>query len=175
MNVVSLAQGIIKKQQESSWKDDPFDLGIGLNLKNNTSNKERLYDYAQQLAYYHGKSKYSEYRVNLAAIPEYEQHELIRLYLEYTDRDLSECIYGNDFSINNDFTCALLSLLQDDSQENRDRFAHATMRNLVIYFSNALQDVLDEACHDMVCSINRDNGNSSYQDKETGEFEWRKI
>lgn len=84
----------------------------------------------------------------LADLPKEEQHELARLYLEANGRDITECVNGDDFSIDNDYTTALLVMLQDASEKNRQAFANVVLANVVKYYASTFQALLDQACND---------------------------
>jgi hypothetical protein len=173
MNALSLAHSNIKKQ--SSMIDDPFDFDSntfqGLKL---VSTKRSLSDYAQELVYNHGTYDGEFYNLSFTKLHEDEQSELVRLYMDSTDRDTSECVHGDDFSIDNDYTCALLALLKNDCQETRDTFADVTRKNVIKYYSKALQDVLNDASITLTYSLNEEHGSFAYQDKDSGDLEWRR-
>ena len=174
MNNISLMHNNVKNQQ-SSWIDDPFQLGNnfkGLRLVNHKTN---LSNYAEELAYTYGKYNGEQYDLILSELPEDEQNELVRLYLESIDRETSECVHGKDFSIDNDYTCALLAMLKDDCEETREHFATITRKNIIIYYTDSLQYVLDEGCHDLLCNMNNESGMYSRQDIETGAYYWSKY
>ncbi|HHF7350861.1 TPA: hypothetical protein ACPSKZ_000711 [Legionella anisa] len=131
--------------------------------------------YAEELVCDYAKYECGQYELNLHDLPSDEQNELARLYIESTDRDTAECVYGNDFSPNNEYTCALLAMLQNDSQENREKFAEVTRKNIIIYYEKSLQNLLDEACHNYLHSINNEQGYYAHRDMEHGDFHWRKF
>ncbi len=163
------------KNQESSRNDDPFDLPWvmqGATTLNHTSN---LHFYAQELVIHYAKLGSEEYTLDFSDLPEYAQNELVRLYMEFTGRETSECVHGNDFSIDNDYTCALLAMLKDDNKETRDSFAQITRKNIIAYYLDDLQKCLDDACHDCLESSMNDNGYYYGQDMYSGDMEWRKI
>ncbi len=174
MNMQSVAHSSIKNQ-ESSWTDDPFSLKGQFKGVVNINHKRNLSQFAEELAYQFGQFDGHQYSINLLDLSEFDQNELARLYMELTGRETSECVNGADFSTDNEFTCALLAMLQDDCKETRNAFAEVTRKNIITYYSEPLQHILDEACHDLLCSLNNDNSNYSYQDKDSGEILWRKF
>ncbi len=174
MNMQSVAHSSIKNQ-ESSWTDDPFSLKGQFKGVVNINHKRNLTQYAEELAYQYGKYDGHQYTLNLDDLSDYDQNELSRMYMELTGRETSECVHGNDLSIDNEYTCALLAMLQNDCQETRDHFTELTRSNIIAYYSEPLQHVLDEACHDLLCSLQNEDGNYSYQDKDSGEILWRKF
>lgn len=149
-------------------KNDPF--GMGSVVKGLTmDHQKKLENHAQELIAQYATYDDDGYCLLLHALPDDEQSELARLFIESTDRDISECVYGDDFSINNDYTCALLAMLKDDSQENRDHFAEVTRKNTIKYFEKALQSTLDDACHYLQAMDNEQRYFSNY-DREHGDF-----
>ncbi|SRR6266481_5700741 len=175
MNKNSLAQSYIQNQQNSSMIDDAFELTSRFKGLRVVSNQQNLSDYAQELAYTFGSHNGSHFELSLIDVPEDEQGELVRLYMDSTGRETSECVHGNDFSIDNDFTCALMALMKEDCQETRDTFADITRKNILNYYANSLQIILDEACHDLLCALNNESGLYSYQDTESGETVWSQF
>ena len=175
MNRNNLAHSNIQNQQPSSWKDDPFDLKGKFTGVKRLNHKQQLSYYAQELVADYGKYNYDLCELNLMDLSTENQNELVRLYIETTGRELTECVNGNDFSINNNFTSALLLMLHNDCQETREHFADVTRRNVLTYYKESLQDVLDEACHDYWCALNAEQGFYSQQDSDTGEIVWGKF
>ena len=173
MNNISLAQAITKNQP--SWNDDPFELNGEFAGVASLSNEKKLSNFTEELVSHYAKWNSDQYELSLDMLPEFEKNELVRLYIEYTNRDTSECIYGNDFSIDNDYTCALLAMLKDDNKETRDAFAQITRKNIIAYYLNDLQKCLDDACHDCLESSMNDTGYYYGQDMHSGDMEWRKI
>lgn len=141
----------------------------------NVNHKRNLSDYAEELVAHYAKFNNEQYELSLKTLPESEQNELVRLYMEATDRDTGECVHGNDFSIDNDYTCALLAMLKDDSQDNREKFAEITRRNILTYYRLALQEVLDDACHNYYHAMMNEQGYYAHRSMSNGEIEWSKF
>jgi hypothetical protein len=139
---------------------------------NNQHHIQKLNDYAKDLVSMYGKYDGEIYTLRLISIPENEQGKLAMLYLETLDRDLSECVHGNDFTTNNDYTCALLQLLKNDSQENRDAFAEVTRFNVIKYFCHDLQKLLDNACNEHLHNNYEDAGFYATYRADNGEIYW---
>lgn len=175
MNAQSVPYTYINNQEKSSWTDDPFELKGTFKGLTVVTNARNLSDYAEELAYQYGKYDGDAYQLLFLNIPEDEQGELVRLYMESTDRETGECVHGTDFSIDNDYTCALLALMREDTQETRDTFADITRKNIIAYYKNPLQHVLDEACHDLLCNLQAEHGFHSYAEKDSGEIFWSKY
>jgi len=162
----------ISRNKADEIRSDPF--GLGNNVKGLTSvnHQRNLSNYAEELVANFANYKHEQYFLLLSDLPEYEQNELARLYLESTDRDTSECVHGNDFSIENEYTCALLSMLKDDSQENREKFAEVTRKNIINYYEKFLQELLDESCNDYLNNMMNEQGRYARYDMEHGDVLW---
>lgn len=168
-------QTSIKNQEHSSWNDDPFDLKGAIKGVEGLSHSRNLYFYAEEVVQRHATFDGECYIIAFPDLPEYEQNELARLYIEYNDREISECIYGQDFSINNKFTCAILLMLKDDCKRTRENFAETTRKNIISYFEKDLQKFLDGCCNDLLHNQNNEEGFFAQECRDTGETVWRKF
>lgn len=154
MNKSSLAHSDVENQR--SWIDEAFSYtpyptkGAPV-----LSHKRALANYAEVLVYQFGTYFNKEYTLFLDDLCESDQNELVRLFMEATDRETNECVHGNDFSIDNDYTCALLAMLKDNCVDTREHFAEVTRKNIITYYSKSLQEVIDEACHDLICTLSQ--------------------
>ena len=175
MNTNNLAY--IYNKNQSSWKDDPFQLGTKSGFKGVTSinHSINLSYYAQDLVSQHAKFDGENYDLYISDISTDEQNELARLYLEFTDRDTCECVYGDDLSINSDYTCALLAMLKNDCKETRDVFASVTRKNIITYYTRSLQEVLDQACYEHLRNVNDEEGLFAHHDSEHDEIRWGRV
>ncbi len=174
MNKAIVQQNNLKNQ--SSWNDDPFDLPWSMSQGvTNLSHTRNLHFYAQDVVLQYGKFESECYNVTFSELPECTQNELVRLYLEYTDRDLSDCVNGTDYSIDNDYTCALLAMLKNDCARTRQSFAETVRLNLTKHFDKDLQKVLDDACLDCAANMYNEHGYSIRQSRDTGDAEWVKA
>jgi len=176
MNKRKLAYNAIKNQQQSSWIDDPFQLGTYV-IKGfkPVDNAQALENYAQELISIYAKYTYDYCEISLSDIPEDEQFELARLYIDAHGRELTECVNGDDFTIENDFTCALLAMLKDNCKELREHFAQVTCNNILIFYHKALQELLDNSCVNYLNLINNEQGRYAHQDLDSGEIVWGKF
>src|SRR3954471_17920651 len=165
----------ILRNELEAIKNDPFDLGTHVKGLTDLNPQRSLSNYAEELVSSYGTYNYSSCEIDLSDIPYEEQNELIRLYIEASGRELTECVNGNDFSIENDYTCALLSMLQNDCKDTRERFAEVTPKNILTYYWKSLQETLDEACHTYLCNLNNEAGYYSDTDRETGDIHWSKF
>jgi hypothetical protein len=149
-------------------------LGVRSTVKGltNMNHERNLSTYAEELVSQYAKYSTDSFVLLLSDLPEYEQDKLASLYMEYTHRETGECVHGNDFSIDNNFTCALLKMLQDNSLENRENFAEVTRKNIVIYYQKSLQEVIDQACNDHLHNIHVEAGCYPFQDRNSGDISW---
>lgn len=174
MNKISLQHNYMQNQV-SSWIDDPFDLKGTFAGVASLSNEKTLYNYAEELVSRYAQYIDDQFELPLEMLPDDEQNELARLYLEFTDRDLSECIYGNDLSIESEFTCAILSILKNDCQQTREVLSTIVRKNILTYYSEALQGMLDDACETHLSNEMEEAGFHSSRDLDSGEVVWGKF
>ncbi len=171
MNAKSLAYSHVINQ-DSSWIDDPFDLKPSFT---GVKNVQTLNNYAQDLIANYAHYIDEHYELDFCELPEQDQNELVRLFLEENGRETSECVYGNDLSIESDFTCAILSMLQNDCKETREKFADTTRKNIIIYHLETLQKLLDETCDNYLYVTMNEKNYYAYTDVEHGDITWRKL
>jgi hypothetical protein len=100
--------------------------------------------------------------------------KLLALYFEFNDRE-TECVNGDDFSIDNDYSCALLKMLKDNTVENQANFAAIVHQNITTFYQKSIQKILDDACHDYLHNVNNEAGYFACQDRDSGDIEWRKV
>ncbi len=163
------------QNQESSWNDDPFDLKGKFAGAASLNHEQNLYNFTQELVSHYAKYIDGQYELSLYSMAEFEQNELVRLYLETTDRDMSECVYGNDFSINNEYSCAIVNLLGDDCQQNRDALSTIIRANIVKYYEDTLQKLINEACDNYLNDTMNENGYHAHRDMNSGDVVWGKF
>jgi hypothetical protein len=164
-----------QNQEQASWKDDPFELKGSFKGIMNVNHKRNLEEYAYDLVSEYGKYDYDSCELNLSNVPNEEQNELTRLYIEATGRDVSDCVHGTDTSIENEYTCALLAMLKDDSTITRRHFAEVTRKNIIAYYAAVLQEELDRQCNNFMHSLHNELDMHSYQDPENGDIMWGKF
>ncbi len=175
MNVQSVAHSYIQKQTNPLLNNDPLELKVVVKGVTNMNHKRNLENFALDLVAQYAIFDGENYNLSLKELSDSDQNELARLYIESTERDVGECVYGDDFSINSDYTCALLAMLKDDSKENRDNFAQITLRNIFIFYSQTLEDVIDTACNDYHCNMISEEGYYNTRDSDHGDFHWGKY
>lgn len=173
MNALSLAYSNAQKQE--SWIDNPFDIKGFVTGVTPLSHQRCLEDYAQELVSSYGEFIGDQYELDLEKLSSPYQLQLVRLYIESIDREIEWACYGDDQSINSDFLCAMLAMLKDSNPRTRANFAQVTTRNLIAYYKEALQDVLDTACQDLYCNEMNNAGYHAEQDMEHGDVHWRKY
>lgn len=176
MNSRSLQHNILQNQDLSSWNDDPFDLkGLIVQGATTLSHSRNMYNYAEELVSKYASYEDDQYIIYFDDLPPFEQQHLARLYIEFTDRDLSECVYGDDFTINSEYISALLAMISDNCSEARNNFAEVTIKNILIYYKDSLQKLLHDACNFYLCSINHEQGLFQQQSSQDGEFYWEAV
>ncbi len=173
MNASSLYQSNYKNQQHSSRNDDKSTFAVkGLTKM---SHNRKLSDYAEELVATYAKFSGDTYNLSLDMIPSEERNELARLYIESTNREVNDCVYGNDFSIEGNYTCALLAMLQNDCPETRQAFAEVTLQNIITYYDKQLNEVLEDACVAYYHLINNEQGLYAQLCNESGEVYWGRF
>jgi hypothetical protein len=115
------------------------------------NHQKNLTNYAYELVQNYSKIEKTDEFYTLAVydVPVDEREELCRLYLEAKDRDLDlimEGVRNADFKIDSEYNCALLAMLKNNNQENREHFAHTVISNVLTYCEEGLQEVIDQAC-----------------------------
>lgn len=176
MNERSLAYNYVQNQQQSSRTGELFQIGTyAVNGLGTMSHKINLSHYAESLVSKHATFDHGEYYLHLGMLSDEEQNELVRLYLEFTDRETAECVYGDDFTINSSFTCALLAMLQNDCKETRDNFAEVTRNNTLVYYTESLNELLSAACDNFLHLQMNQEGYYAQQDMEHGDISWGRF
>ena len=176
MNALSLAYfNTQKQQQESSWTDDPFGFrGLVTGVTKISDHQRNLNDYTQELVYSYAKHVGDNYELDLDKLSSPCQLELARLYIESIDRDIEWACYGEDQTLNSEFLCAMLAMLKDSTPHTRTNFAQVTTRNILAYYKETLQDLLDTACQDYFCNEMHEAGYRAEQDMDHGDVVWRR-
>lgn len=174
MNERSLTHNVIKNQQRPSWIDDPFDLKGFVTGVTPLTYQKSLEEFALELVNSYAEFIGNQYELNLDRISSPYQLELVRLYIESIDREIEWACYGNDQSINSEFLCAMLAMLKNSTPHTRTAFAQVTTRNLIEYYKDELQKILDTACHDLHCAEMNESGYYSTQCQNDGEYYWSK-
>jgi hypothetical protein len=168
MNNQILAQLCAKNQ---AIIDDPWNLGKDFVMDvTAVSHKKQLSNYALELVSLYAEYKDDFFSLSFKDLSDEEQLALTRLFIESIDREIeSEAIYGSDFSINNNFNCALLASLKDNNQDNKASLASIIQTNIMTYYADSLQQTLDEACEEFLNNMNEENGISYQYDRNHGD------
>lgn len=145
------------QNQQPSWIDNPFNMKGPVTGVTHVNHQRNLTAYAEELVSHYAKFEDNQFEISLDMVPDSSVNELIRLYIESTDREVNECVYGNDFSIENDFTCALLAMLKNDCSETRNAFSDVTRNNTITYYRESLQEVLNDACNHHYYMLSQEN------------------
>lgn len=171
MNKTSLAHTHVQNQQKPSWNDDPFDLGYVTGVTP-LSHQSNLDDYALEMVASFGKFKDDQYDLTIDMLSTPYQLEFARLYIESIDREIEWACYGDDQSLNSDFLCALLAMLKDSTEETRTNFAQVTTRNILIYYKETFNNLLDIACDVYYHNQMNEAGYRAETDYDNGDVVW---
>lgn len=166
---------IIPRNDAEDIRNDPFGLGSTVKGLANVNHKKNLSNYAEELVSQYAKYSRDQYELSLEMVPEEEQNEFIRLYIESIDREIEWACYGTDDSINSDFLCALLSMLKNDCKDTRENFASVTRKNVLVYYKNSLEEILNIACEDFLHNSMNEQGYGAQRDMEHGDIIWSKF
>jgi|SRR6185312_2397403 len=173
MNKAMLSQNNLKNQG-SFINDDPFDLPWTQEVTS-LSNERDLHLYAQDLVEQYAKFDGTCYNITFEQLSDSDQGAFLAKYFEFTGRETSDCVHGDDFSIDNNYTCALLKMLKDNNMETQANFASIVHRNISIYYAKDLQKILDDACDDVLHNQQNELGYFANQSRDSGDIEWRKV
>lgn len=173
MNTLSLTYSNAQKQ--SSWIDDPFDMKGFTGVKRVSDHNCNLNDYAIELVAGFAKFKDDQYELTLDMLSSPYQLEFARLYIESIDREIEWACYGEDQTLNSEFLCKLLAMLKDSTPKTRTEFAQATTRNILVYYKDTLQNILNEACEDYYTREMNEAGYRAEIDMNHGDCHWRKY
>lgn len=140
------------------------------------THQQRLNSYIDDLILDKAKRKSDGYYLSIDNLDDDELGQLAYLLLECDDRDTTECFYEADqFSIDDNITCALLNLLKEDSDENREELASLIRHNTIKKYSKRIESLLDEHCNDMYVSEMNDAGYSAYHHNDNDELYWSRA
>lgn len=84
-----------------------------------------------------------------------ELGDITALYLEYNDRDTSDCFQDENI------TSSLLKLLQNDSVDNKEDFATIIRNSTIQQYELQIEHLIQERCAEI--EIERDIENGFYQ------------
>ena len=87
----------------------------------------------------------SHIEINIYDLPKDELEKLSALYLEYIDRDTSDCVHQHESNtIDDDVTCSLIRMLKDSLYSNKIDFADEVIFNTIKAFEVPLTELLNE-------------------------------
>jgi hypothetical protein len=135
------------------------------------SHEKNLSDYALELVGQYASYDGEDYDLSLDDLPCDEQNELARLLIESTDREINECVYGDDFNIDNKYTCAVLNMLKNDCEDTNEELAQVIRNNILIYYKKSLNKILLEACDDFLYLRSEDTNHAP----EYSDIVWSKF
>lgn len=176
MNALSLAHFNTQNQQEeTSWSDDPFGFkGLVTGVTKISDHQRNLDNFIQELVGSYGVYCQDHYELSLDKLSSPYQLELAALYIESIDREIEWACYGEDQTLNSEFLCALLSMLKDSTPKTRTNFAQVTTRNILVYYKESLQNLLDIGCDVYFNNEMHEAGYHAEQDMEHGDVLWRR-
>src|SRR5258707_9753534 len=101
-----------------------------------------------------------------------DQAEIVRLYIESEDKDVSECFLdpAQDMA-NDDVTFALLELLKNNNKDSKERIANLLVQRSINANKKQIQKIIDERCY--YCFENLHDNDSDCDDSDY-EPEWRR-
>ena len=168
MNTASVAYDYVKMQDVVS-RIDTIHQVKGMTYM---SHKRNLSKYAESLVANYAKYDGPSYSLFLYNIPEDDRNQFVYYYLESIDRDITECVYGNDFTVNSEYACAFMLLMKNNTVENRKRLTNIIRRNTIEYFSSSLQEILNQACTDYLEMEMYENDIRQLSYEDNGEMYW---
>jgi len=116
------------------------------------------------------------YSLSVYDCDEDELGQLAHLFLEQDDRDTSDCFHqGDQFAIDDHITCALIKMLTQNNADSRDAFAQLVRQNTIKKYRDQMQALIDIRCSEIASELMAEHGLYSYQNRQTGEYGWRKI
>ncbi len=91
-----------------------------------------------------------EYSLSIDKLDEHELGNITCLFLEYDDRDTSDCFYEADQkSIDDNITCSLIKILQNNSPENNLTLSSLIRFNTIKKYKSKMQELIDERCEEV--------------------------
>ena len=92
------------------------------------------------------------YQLFFKALPDIEKRQLLCLYFESIDRDMTEILEslgGNEkWDVNNSFLCDLIEVLQCNNDESKNKLIDTMLFNMQDYFNTVIQCAIHVACND---------------------------
>ena len=135
---------------------------------------EKLMDYVDDCIRYRADKKQDGFSLDFHSLPQDEQRDLAKLYLEYTDNDVNYCLIDpSTDQVYTDISEYMLMMLINNSYA--PVFNCAVIQRTINYTSQALQTLIYHRCDDLYYEEMDDLGYKQYSDQQTGVTFWRKI
>lgn len=102
----------------------------------NRNLKRYLHELIESYAEFTGDT----YTLSLSSLHDDEQGRLAMIYMAANGLDSYEFLMG--------FESSLFSMLEDDNIDTREDFARLVKKKIIAYYTNTLQDLINDACND---------------------------
>lgn len=108
---------------------------------------QRLINYIDDLVLDKATREEDGWFLSFDDLDEDEQGHLVTLMLEYDDRDTTDCFHQADqYAKDDEVTCALIKMLNDNSPDNREDFANIVRKQSIKSYQSKLQEEIDDRC-----------------------------
>ena len=142
----------------------------------NNNHYRNLINYIDELISYKSYIVDGEYSLSIEKLDEDELGKLAALFLEVNGRDAQDCFQDpNQYTKDDDITCALLSLLKGNTEDNRENLATMIFKWSIEAFKPSMQSLIDERCSEVREIEAEGHGFYKYRDQKTNELQWRKY
>lgn len=98
--------------------------------------------YIHELITSYGKFTGDTYQLSMASLHDDEQGELVALYLEANDYDPLECL------VNGELSTLIFAMMKSDTPDTREDFSKAVKKEILKYYSESIQNIIDDCCND---------------------------
>jgi hypothetical protein len=124
------------------------------------------------------KASFTEdgYELDFDSLENEDLREITRLFIEYEDREyISECFFDpTEDIVNDNITIHLLTLLKDDSKDNKLAIADFILERTINTYKPRIKDLVETRSEHLTYDYMEDNGFMPVMDQQTGVYEWRK-
>lgn len=148
----------------------------GLSMNGKNDNYSKLVNEIDNLI--HDKATFSDgYELSLDKLEEDELSQLAYLCIENDNREnVSECFLDpSQDEVNDDVTCALISLLKNNSKENKETLTDLIIQRSINCYKDFIQELIDKRCEDLTEDYMDEHGFKAVMDDQTGCYEWRRY
>lgn len=137
---------------------------------------QNLINYIDELILTKAKKTADGYQLSITDLYEDQLGQLAALFLEYDDRDTSECFCEPEkYAIDDDITCALLKMLTNNNLDDKEDLAELIRKNTIKRYSEKMQDYISERCQEVESEEMAEHGKFKHQDRNTGEHYWAHL